>query len=344
MSESKRILVTGAGGFIGGHLVRRLLDEGNIVTAVDVKRHSDWWQGFYGEGNHNCRVLDDIDLRDPANARLIVRLADAEEVYNLAADMGGMGFIEGNNVLCMRNWMINANLLEAAVPAGVYKYFFSSTACVYRADTQDEVGVRPLRENRDVYPAMPEEGYGWEKLMGEHMCRYVMEEQGLRVRVARYFTMYGPQGSYKGGREKAPAAICRKVAMAVLSGDHRIEVWGDGHQERNFTYIDDCIEGTMRLMDSDCAYPTNIGRQESVTINQLVDLVEECSGLGAGTLERVYDTSKPQGVRSRNSDNKLIYQRLGWTPQVELLEGLQKTYDWVLKQVKFDLGVHGDGV
>jgi GDP-D-mannose 3',5'-epimerase len=310
-------LVTGAGGFIGGHLVARLLDEGHEVRAVDAKSTSDWYQCFPQADN---RVLD---LRRADSCREAVR--GAARVYNLAADMGGMGFIESNKALCMLSVLTNTHGLLAACDEGVERYFFASSACVYAEDKQRAADVRALKES-DAYPAMPEDGYGWEKLFSERMCRHLMEDFGLTTRVARYHNVYGPYGTYRGGREKAPAAICRKVAEAKLSGHHEIEVWGDGEQTRSFTYIDDCVYGTVAIMESDIAEPINLGSSELVTINQLIDVVEEIAGIN---VQRHYNLSAPKGVRGRNSDNTLIRQRLGWEPTTPLRVGMEKTYRWI---------------
>jgi nucleoside-diphosphate-sugar epimerase len=250
-------------------------------------------------------------------------------VYNLAADMGGMGFIEHNKALCMLSVLINTHLLLAAREAGVRRYFYSSSACVYAADKQASPQVKPLREE-DAYPAMPEDGYGWEKLFGERMCRHFREDFGLTTRVARYHNVYGPRGSWAGGREKAPAAVCRKVAEAKLSGRHEIDIWGDGNQTRSFTYIDDCVKGTYDIMHSDIDEPINLGSDELVSINGLVDLVEDIAGL---ELRRRYKLDAPRGVNGRNSDNTLIRERLGWAPATRLRDGLERTYAWVFDQV-----------
>ncbi|MBD0282668.1 MAG: NAD-dependent epimerase/dehydratase family protein [Thermoleophilaceae bacterium] len=310
-------LVTGAGGFIGGHLVAKLLQERHAVRAVDVKPTSDWYQCFPHADN---RVLD---LKEVEACREAVR--GAARVYHLAADMGGMGFIESNKALCMLSVLTNTHALLAAREEGVERYFYASSACVYAEDKQGEADVRPLKES-DAYPAMPEDGYGWEKLFSERMCRHFMEDFGLTTRVARYHNVYGPNGTFRGGREKAPAAICRKVAHAKLSGQHEIEVWGDGEQTRSFTYIDDCIYGTMAIMESDIAEPINLGSSELVTINQLIDVVEEIAGI---SVQRHYNPSAPKGVRGRNSDNTLIRQRLGWEPTTPLRVGMEKTYRWI---------------
>jgi nucleoside-diphosphate-sugar epimerase len=268
-----------------------------------------------------------LDLSDLAACRKA--LAGAEVVYNLAADMGGMGFIENNKALCMLSVLISTHVLEAARHADVERLFYSSSACVYAADKQESPEVEPLRE-ADAYPAMPEDGYGWEKLFSERMARHFYEDFGLETRVARYHNVYGPLGTYDGGREKAPAAVCRKVASAVLNGTNEIEIWGDGLQTRSFTYIDDCLEGTLKLTASDVREPLNIGSEQLVTINELVDIVE---GLAGVTLKRNYNTSAPQGVRGRNSDNTLINEKLGWAPSITLEDGLQNTYKWIFDQM-----------
>jgi nucleoside-diphosphate-sugar epimerase len=244
--------------------------------------------------------------------------------------MGGMGFIELNKAACMISVLINTHLLMASRDAEVERFFYASSACVYAADKQRTTDVAALRES-DAYPAEPEDGYGWEKLFSERMCRHFSEDFGLETRVARYHNVYGPHGTYDGGREKAPAAVCRKVAMAKLSGDLRIAIWGDGEQRRSFTYIDDCIEGTQRLMGSDIREPLNIGSSEMVSVNGLVDVVESIAGT---QLERIYDTSAPQGVRGRNSDNALVRELLDWEPTIGLEAGLTKTYEWIAQEVQ----------
>jgi GDP-D-mannose 3', 5'-epimerase len=317
----RRVLVTGAGGFIGGHLVGVLLQDGISVRAVDVKPREDWYQ------LHPAAEILELDLRLLPAAQAAVD--DVDQVFNLAADMGGMGYIESNKASCMLSVLINTHLLQASRDAGVERFFFSSSACVYAEGKQASPEVEPLRE-ADAYPAMPEDGYGWEKLFSERMCRHFTEDFGLVTRVARYHNVYGPHGTFKGGREKAPAAICRKVAEAKLSGNHQIEVWGDGEQTRSFSYIDDCLRGTRMIMDSDVTEPINLGSSELVTINQLVDIVEEIAGI---KVERNYDLSAPQGVRGRNSDNTLIEERLGWQPSIPLSEGLAHTYRWIHDQL-----------
>jgi GDP-D-mannose 3', 5'-epimerase len=319
MSE---IVVCGAGGFIGGHLVADLLREGGTrVRAVDVKPIDEWFQVF-GDADNRVADLSDLDACRET-------LEGARYVYNLAADMGGMGFIEANKALCMLSVLINTHLLLAAREHEVERYFFASSACVYAADKQTTTDVLPLKES-DAYPAMPEDGYGWEKLFSERMCRHFSEDFALATRVARYHNVYGPHGTYDGGREKAPAAICRKVIQAKLSGRHEIEIWGDGEQTRSFMFVDDCVYGTRILMDSDVTEPLNVGSAQLVTINELVTIVEEIAGL---TLRRRYELDAPQGVRGRNSDNTLIEQRLGWEPEITLEDGLAKTYAWMYDEM-----------
>ena len=311
------VLVTGAGGFIGGHLVGRLREAGLRVRAVDRKPLSQWYQ-LYG----------DVDSQqgDLSVAAVCTKAVEGVDwVYNLAADMGGMGFIETHKAECMLSVLINTNMLVAARAAGVSRFFFSSSACVYAADRQTKADVAALRE-QDAYPAMPEDGYGWEKLFSERMCRHFSEDYGLVTRVARYHNVYGPQGTFEGGREKAPAAICRKVIEALQSGRHEIEIWGDGQQTRSFMYIDDCVMGTREIMDSDIEAPINLGSSELVSINRLVDLVEEIAGV---RLKRSYNLGAPKGVRGRNSDNTLILDKLGWEPSITLRSGLEKTYRWI---------------
>jgi nucleoside-diphosphate-sugar epimerase len=319
---ARTTLVTGAGGFIGGHLVRALLERGDQVRAVDSKPLSEWHQVFEGA---DSRVADLQRLEACREAA-----EGARSVYNLAADMGGMGFIEGNKALCMLSSLINTHMLIAARDAGVERFFFSSSACVYAAGKQDSPDAEPLVE-ADAYPAMPEDGYGWEKLFSERMCRHFREDFGLETRVARYHNVYGPEGTWRGGREKAPAAICRKVAEAVRDGKGEIEIWGDGKQTRSFTYIDDCVNGTLMIAEGPPTEPVNLGSSELVTINHLVDIVEEIAGV---KLERSYKVDAPQGVRGRNSDNTLIMETYGWEPSISLHEGLAKTYEWVAEQTR----------
>ena len=322
-------VVAGGGGFIGGHLVARLVDEGRRVRAVDRKPLSEWYQVHSDVDNRS------LDLQQPEACREAVDRAS--EVYNLAADMGGMGFIENNKALCMLSVLINTNLLLAGREAGINRYFFSSSACVYAAEKQVSSDVTALREE-DAYPAMPEDGYGWEKLFSERMCRHFLEDFGVTTRVARYHNVYGEHGTYDGGREKAPAAICRKVIQAKLSGNHEIDVWGDGEQTRSFMYISDCIEGTSKIMASDVTEPLNLGSSELVSINQLVDIVEEIAGL---TMKRNYLLDAPRGVRGRNSDNTLIRKYLDWEPSVSLKEGLEHTYRWIYDEITCGVSVAG---
>jgi nucleoside-diphosphate-sugar epimerase len=315
------VLVAGAGGFIGSALVRALEADGATVRAVDCKPLEEWHQL---SGTADNRILDLQRLEASEEA-----VDGVDAVYNLASDMGGMGFIENNKALCMLSVLINTHLLQSAHQAGVQRFFYSSSACVYAGDKQLTADVEPLKES-DAYPADPEDGYGWEKLFSERMCRHFSEDFGLVTRVARYHNVYGPHGTWTGGREKAPAAICRKIAEAKLSGHHQIEIWGDGEQTRSFTYIDDCVYGTRAIMASDIAEPINLGSSEMVTINQLVDIVSDIAGI---TVERQHDLSAPKGVRGRNSDNTMILERLGWEPSTKLADGLAQTYRWVEQQV-----------
>jgi nucleoside-diphosphate-sugar epimerase len=315
------ILVAGAGGFIGGALVRELRASGAAVRAVDRKPLSNWYQLFDDVDN---RVLD---LQGLAACREAVD--GTTTVFDLAADMGGMGFIEANKALCMLSVLTGTHLLLASRDAGVERFFYSSSACVYAADKQTDVAVTALREE-DAYPAMPEDGYGWEKLFTERMCRHFSEDFGLETRVARFHNVYGPLGTYDGGREKAPAALSRKIAEAKLTGNHEIEIWGDGEQTRSFMYIDDCIHGTRMVMDGDQREPVNVGSSELVSINHMVSMLEEIAGI---QVERRYRLDAPQGVRGRNSDNTLIRERYGWEPSTPLRTGLEHTYAWIYDQV-----------
>jgi GDP-D-mannose 3',5'-epimerase len=322
MDKVGKVVVTGGGGFIGGHLVADLLQSGHSdIRVVDCKPQSQWHQVF--------RQVENVraDLQQLDACRAAVR--DARYVFNLAADMGGMGFIETHKAECMLSVLISTHMLVAAREAAVGRFFYSSSACVYAAEKQTSADVVALRES-DAYPAMPEDGYGWEKLFSERLCRHFHEDYGLTTRVARYHNVYGPCGTYDGGREKAPAAICRKVIEAKLSGGGQIEIWGDGNQTRSFMYIDDCITGTRMILDSEETEPLNLGSDRLVTINQLVDIVE---GIGGVKLRRVYNLSAPKGVRGRNSDNALIKERLGWAPAITLEEGLEKTYRWIYDQM-----------
>ena len=330
IDQDDLIVVCGAGGFIGGHLVADLVRQGQRrIRAVDIKPLTDWYQRF--PDVENLR----LDLRRKEDCEIALR--NGAVVYNLAADMGGMGFIESNRALCMLSVLINTHLLMAAREFGIGRYFYASSACVYAADKQVSTNIVPLKET-DAYPAMPEDGYGWEKLFSERMCRHFREDFGVQTRVARYHNVYGPHGTWAGGREKAPAAICRKVIEAKLSGRHEIEIWGSGEQTRSFMYIDDCLKGTQMILASDIEEPLNLGSDESVTINQLVDIVE---GIAAVTLKRRYDLAAPKGVNGRNSDNTLIAQRLGWAPGIALRDGLEKTYRWIHDEMVGIQGAHG---
>jgi nucleoside-diphosphate-sugar epimerase len=327
LDTSKLVVVTGAGGFIGGHLVAELKRRGHErIRGVDIKPLGRWYQEHDGVEN----VTADLREKDSCYAA-----ADgAATVFNLAADMGGMGFIETHKADCMVSVLINTNMLLAARDSGVENYLFGSSACVYAADKQTDVDVTALKE-ADAYPAMPEDGYGWEKLFGERMCRHFMEDYGISVRVPRFHNVYGPYGTYDGGREKAPAAICRKVIRAQLDGTNAIEIWGDGKQTRSFTYIDDTIEGIFRIMEGEVTEPINLGSSQLVTINELVDIVEGIAGV---KLERRYKLDAPQGVRGRNSDNTLIREKLGWEPSTTLETGLAATYAWIHERMTSGAG------
>ena len=316
------VLVAGGGGFIGGHLVADLLAQGKTVRSVDVKPLDEWYQVHPDAQNS----VGDLSLLEQADAAT----QGAREVYMLAADMGGMGFIENNKALCMLTVLTSTHMLQAAQKHDVERYFYSSSACVYAADKQTDPSVTALKES-DAYPAMPEDGYGWEKLFSERMARHFREDFGLTTRMARYHNVYGPEGTWTGGREKAPAAVCRKIAEAVISGKHELEIWGDGEQTRSFMYIDDCVKGSQMILASDHVEPINLGSAELVSINQLYSIVEDIAGI---TCKRNYDLSAPQGVRGRNSDNTEINEVFGWEPSISLADGLAKTYAWVYDQVK----------
>ncbi len=320
--KSDKIVVCGAGGFIGGHLVADLLRQGcQNLRALDIKPFQEWHQRFPAVENRQ------IDLQDKAACESA--LEGASQVYNLAADMGGMGFIENHRCLCMLSVLINTHLLMAAKKFGVQRYFYASSACVYNADKQTDPNVTALKEE-DAYPAMPEDGYGWEKLFSERMCRHFREDFAVPTRIARYHNVYGPHGTFDGGREKAPAAICRKVITAKLSGSNDIEIWGDGNQTRSFMYIDDCLKGTQAIQASDILEPINLGSSELVSINRLVDIVEAIANV---RLRRHYNLDAPKGVNGRNSDNALIKKQLGWEPSTRLSEGMEKTYRWIYDEM-----------
>jgi nucleoside-diphosphate-sugar epimerase len=319
--KNAKVVVSGAGGFIGGHLVKSLLVSGaKVIRAVDVKPMKQWYQTSPAVTN---LVLD---LKDKDSCMKAAQ--GAEVVFQLAADMGGMGFIENNKALCMLSVLANTHMLMAARDQGVERFFYSSSACVYNAEKQKSPDVLALKEE-DAYPALPEDGYGWEKLFSERMCRHFEEDFGLQCRVARYHNVYGPLGTWTGGREKAPAAICRKIIEAKASGKHEIEIWGDGKQTRSFMYIDDCTLGTQAILESEIHEPLNLGSNELVTIDQLVSIAEEIAGV---KLERKYKLDAPKGVNGRNSDNTKIKHYLGWEPSVRLKEGLAKTYEWIESQ------------
>ncbi|MBU3749087.1 MAG: NAD-dependent epimerase/dehydratase family protein [Mycobacterium sp.] len=315
------VLVAGAGGFIGGHLARALTEQGASVRGVDIKPLEEWHQIPAGV---EALQLDLSKLPDCIQAT-----AGVNTVYMLAADMGGMGFIETHKADCMLSVLTSTHMLIAARDAGVDRYFYSSSACVYAADKQVDADVTALKES-DAYPAMPEDGYGWEKLFSERMCRHFHEDFGLQTRVARYHNVYGPVGTFDGGREKAPAALSRKIAEAVLSGNHEIEIWGDGEQTRSFMYIDDCVEGTLRITGGDSGEPVNLGSSELVSINQMVDILEDIAGV---TVKRNYKLDAPLGVRGRNSDNTMINEIYGWEPSTRLADGLEQTYRWIYGQL-----------
>ena len=323
----KKIVVAGAGGFIGGHLVKELVKNGHSVRAVDMKPLNEWYQVTEGVDN---LVLD---LRLKENCYTAVN--GYNEVFNLAADMGGMGFIENNKAACMISVLINTHLLIAARDCGIDRFFYASSACVYNGDKQTDPNNPGLKE-ADAYPALAEDGYGWEKLFSERMCRHFREDFGLTTRVARFHNVYGPHGTFDGGREKAPAAMCRKVIEASVTGNREIVIWGDGHQTRSFMYIDDCIKGILDIMYSNIEEPINLGSSEMVSINQLVDIVEDIAG---NKLVRKYDLKAPKGVRGRNSENTLIKHYLNWEPSIPLRKGMKKTYDWIKEQVLSDLKV-----
>lgn len=321
-TQSSMVLVAGGGGFIGGHLASSLLADGHAVRVADRKPLSEWYQ-VHPEAENIVADLQSLD-----ESRRVV--AGVDTVYNLAADMGGMGFIEANKALCMLSVLAGTHMLVASRDADVRRFFFSSSACVYAADKQVDPNVTALKES-DAYPAMPEDGYGWEKLFTERMCRHFREDFGFETRVARYHNVYGPLGTWRGGREKAPAALARKIAEAKLSGRHELEIWGDGEQTRSFMYIDDCVYGTKLIANSDQTVPVNLGSDELVSINQMADILEEIADIH---LDRKYNLSAPQGVRGRNSDNTLILETYGWAPSISLRSGLERTYEWILGEVK----------
>ncbi|GAS93417.1 GDP-mannose 3,5-epimerase [Mycolicibacterium canariasense] len=321
MFGNQTVLVAGAGGFIGGHLTRALAAQGARVRGADIKPFSEWHQ--IPPEIEPAR----LDLSTPVGCSHAVDGVDT--VFMLAADMGGMGFIETHKAECMLSVLISTNMLLAARDAGVKRYFYSSSACVYAADKQTAADVPGLKES-DAYPAMPEDGYGWEKLFTERMCRHFREDYALQTRIARYHNVYGPFGTFEGGREKAPSALCRKVAQAAVSRQRDIEIWGDGEQTRSFMYIDDCVEGTLRVTAGANHEPVNVGSSELVTINQMVDLIEEIAGI---KVRRHYKLDAPLGVRGRNSDNTMIRAHYDWEPSTRLADGLEHTYRWIYDQL-----------
>ncbi|MGA2740642.1 MAG: NAD-dependent epimerase/dehydratase family protein [Bryobacteraceae bacterium] len=317
------VVVTGAGGFIGGALVADLRRQGyRKIRAIDIKPLDRWYR--------RCDEVENLSLDLSLRESCQTAAAGAYQIFNLAANMGGMGFIESNKALCMLSVLIDTQMLQAARECGVHRYYYSSSACVYNADKQHDP-LSPALKEQDAYPALPEDGYGWEKLFSERMCRHFREDFGLQTRVARYHNVYGPHGTWRGGREKAPAAICRKVVAAQLSGTLEIEIWGSGSQSRSFMYIDDCVKGTQMIMNSEILEPINLGSSELVSINQLVDIVEDIAGV---KLKRSYDLSAPKGVNGRNSDNTLIRSYLNWEPSIRLRDGLAQTYAWIYDQYK----------
>ena len=316
-----KILVAGAGGFIGGHLVKNLLKEGHDLVCADLKPIELWFQSFDSCKNYS------LDLKDYENCLKVS--SDVDYIYNMACNMGGMGFIENNKAECMLSVLINTNFLRACLVNSVKRYFFSSSACVYNASKQKETFIEGLKEI-DAYPADPEDGYGWEKLFSERMCRHFTEDFGLETRVLRYHNVYGPEGTYDGGREKAPAAICRKIAYAKLNNNNLIDVWGDGNQTRSFMYIDDCIEGTKMVFNSKHRDVYNLGSDEQVSINQMIDIIENIADY---KVERNYQLDKPKGVRGRSSDNTKIFNDFNWSPSIKLYDGLKTTYEWIYNQI-----------
>jgi len=313
----EKYLIVGGGGFIGGHLISRLRDQKKDIRAVDIKPLDLWFQKFNDVENFS------LDMQEYENCFKMTK--GVKYVMNLACNMGGIGFIENNKADCMLSVLINTNLLKACNKNEVKKYFFSSSACAYNKDLQNDPNIEGLREE-DAYPAMPEDGYGWEKLFSERMCRHFSEDYGLETRVARFHNIYGPLGTFDGGREKAPAAICRKVIEAKINNIDTIDVWGDGTQTRSFLYIEDCVDAVLTLFNSNYSYTINIGSDEKVSINQLISIAEDCA---QKKFKKNYQLDKPQGVKGRSSNNDLIKATLGWNYKYSLKEGIKKTHNWI---------------
>ena len=316
-----KYLVCGAGGFIGGHLVSNLIKEGHEVVCADIKPLEFWFQ------LHDCTKNYSLDLKEYENCLTVTK--DVDFIYNMACNMGGMGFIENNKAECMLSVLINTNLLRAALKKNVSKYFFSSSACVYNSNKQNKNFIPGLKEE-DAYPAEPEDGYGWEKLFSERMCRHFTQDFGLTTRVVRYHNVYGPQGTFDGGREKAPAALIRKIIKAKIEKKNVIDVWGDGEQTRSFLYIDDCINGTEKIFKSNFSDVFNIGSEEQVSINQMINIIED---IAKYKVKKNYQLDKPKGVRGRSSDNSFVFKKIGWKPQYSLQKGLEKTYAWIYDEL-----------
>ena len=316
-----KYLVCGAGGFIGGHLVKSLIDEGNEVICADIKPFENWFQLF------DATKKFSLDLKEYENCLEVTK--DIDFVYNMACNMGGMGFIENNKTECMLSVLINTNLLLACLVNKIKKYFFSSSACVYNVNKQKNEFIEGLKES-DAYPAMPEDGYGWEKLFSERMCRHFYQDYGLETRIARYHNVYGPLGTFGGGREKAPAALCRKFITAKNAGERKIDVWGDGEQTRSFMFIDDCIKGTKKIFQSNYREVLNIGSEEQVSINQMIRIIEE---IGNYKVKKNYLLDMPKGVRGRTSNNDLVKKKLNWDCVTSLKCGLEITYKWIEKEI-----------
>jgi GDP-D-mannose 3',5'-epimerase len=323
MTNGKRVLVTGAGGFIGSHLVDFLKKKGYWVRGVDLKYPE------FSPTSADEFLIGDLRQREAAD----IATREMEEVYALAADMGGMGFISSHHArILYNNALINLNTIEAARENGVSRYLYTSSACIYPEHLQTDADVKPLKES-DAYPAMPQDAYGWEKLISERLAIHYREDYGLETRIVRFHNIFGEKGTWQGGREKAPAALCRKIAHAKLTGNHEIEIWGDGEQTRSFCYINDCVEGLYRLMKSDFHEPINLGQDRMVSINELADIIAKIAGIEV----RKIHVEGPQGVRGRNSDNTLLREVLNWEPKISLEEGLEKTYSWIEEQVRLSL-------